>query len=214
MRSALVISGSPSLTSRTAALGDHVLGALAARGLSARHIRVRELPAEPLIAADRSSPPVAEALGLLREAEGVVFVTPTYQAAYSGLLKLFLDLLPQTALAEKAVLPLATGGTLAHVLMLDYALRPVLHALGARHSVQACFVTESAIDVSSPGFVTDVRQAELLEQGLDAFCAAIASVSPAPGPRDGVGEAARPRVAVDRPGRETALALGGGERDA
>jgi FMN reductase len=214
MRSALVISGSPSPTSRTAALGDHVRGALEARGLMTRHVRVRDLPAEPLISADRSSPPIAEALRLLEAADGVVFVTPTYQAAYSGLLKLFIDLLPQTALTDKAVLPLATGGTLAHVLMLDYALRPVLHALGARHSVQACFVTESAIDLTSPSFVTDVRQAELLEQGLDAFCAAIASVAPAAAARDGLGETARPRLAVDRPGREAALALGGDERDA
>lgn len=57
---------------------------------------------------------------------------PIYKAAYSGLLKTFLDLLPQHAFAGKPVLPLATGGSPAHVLALDYALRPVLTALGAQ----------------------------------------------------------------------------------
>src|SRR5918912_82296 len=47
------------------------------------------------------------------------------KAAYTGLLKAFLDLLPQYALGGKTVLPLVTGGTPAHVLTVDYALRPV-----------------------------------------------------------------------------------------
>ena len=57
--------------------------------------------------------------------------TPVYKAAYSGLLKAFLDLLPSSALAEKGVLPIATAGSLAHCLVLEYALKPVLAALGA-----------------------------------------------------------------------------------
>src|SRR5256885_12419558 len=41
----------------------------------------------------------------------VVVATPIYKASYSGVLKSFLDLLPQFGLAGKVVLPLATGGT-------------------------------------------------------------------------------------------------------
>ena len=40
---------------------------------------------------------------------------------------------PQTALKNKTVLPLATGGSPNHMLALDYALRPVLQSLSARH---------------------------------------------------------------------------------
>jgi FMN reductase len=64
----------------------------------------------------------------------VVVATPVYKAAYSGLLKVFLDVLPQTALKGKLVLPLATGGSPHHMLALDYALRPVLQSLGAPHT--------------------------------------------------------------------------------
>ena len=42
--------------------------------------------------------------------------TPIYKASYSGVLKAFLDLLPQFAFGGKVVLPLLTGGTAAHVL--------------------------------------------------------------------------------------------------
>ncbi|WP_372430482.1 NAD(P)H-dependent oxidoreductase [Janibacter melonis] len=45
------------------------------------------------------------------------------------MLKTFLDLLPQDALRGKVVLPVATGGSPAHVLSVDYALRPVLASL-------------------------------------------------------------------------------------
>ena len=61
--------------------------------------------------------------------------TPVYKAAYSGLLKVLLDLLPQTALKEKTVLPLATGGSPHHMLALDYALRPVLQSADKRYEV-------------------------------------------------------------------------------
>ena len=68
-------------------------------------------------------------------ARGLVIATPVYKAAYSGLLKTFLDLLPQFGLREKVILPLVTGGTPAHVLAIDYALRPVLNSLDPLHIV-------------------------------------------------------------------------------
>jgi FMN reductase len=47
-------------------------------------------------------------------------------------LKVFLDLLPQFALAGKAILPIATGGSVAHLPALDYGLGPVLQSMGAQ----------------------------------------------------------------------------------
>ncbi len=169
----LVISGSPAAISRTARLGDYAAEALAYLGNRTRHIQVRDLPAAALLAGDAADPAIAEAAELLAEAEGVVFVTPTYKAAYSGLLKTFLDLLPQYALAGKAILPLATGGSLAHVLMLDYAFRPVLQALGARHSVGGHFMIESALDVTAPELVVDDRQRDMLHRAIVHFDQAV-----------------------------------------
>ncbi|MDR4307719.1 NADPH-dependent FMN reductase [Chelatococcus sambhunathii] len=173
MTSVLFVSGSPAPTSKSARLAEHVRARLDAAGFSTAHVRVRDLPAEPLLAGDASEPAIADAVAALDKADGVVFVTPTYKASYSGLIKTFLDLLPQRALTDKAVLPLAVGGSLAHVLMLDYALRPVLHSLGVRHSVQGCFLIESALDATSEEFVVGDLQRDMLDRAIGNFTRAL-----------------------------------------
>ena len=77
--------------------------------------------------------------------------TPVYKAAYAGVLKAFLDLLPQDALHDKVVLPIATGGSSAHLLALDYALKPVLGALGASHILRGVYVTDSQVQFEHGG---------------------------------------------------------------
>jgi FMN reductase len=101
------------------------------------------MDAEALIFAKAAHVSVTRTVTAIEQADGVVIATPIFKASYSGLLKIFLDLLPQFALAGKAILPIATGGSIAHLLALDYALRPVLQSMGARHIVQSLFVPES-----------------------------------------------------------------------
>jgi len=84
-------------------------------------------------------------------ADVVVVATPVYKAAYSGVLKVFLDLLPQTALKGKTVLPLATGGSPHHMLALDYALRPVLQSLGAKHILPGIYATDAQVVLTPEG---------------------------------------------------------------
>ena len=79
---------------------------------------------------------IQAALEQVAQATAVVVATPVYKAAYRGLLKEFLDLLPQFGLTEKVVLPLATGGSRSHMLALDYTLRQVLSSLAAKHVLQ------------------------------------------------------------------------------
>jgi FMN reductase len=144
----LVISGSPSSTSKTERVAEHLARRLTTAGHEVEHLRLRRLPAEPLLSADTDNASVANAVAQVAKADGIVLATPTYKAAYSGLLKVFLDLLPQFGFAGKAVLPLATGGSVAHVLALDYALRPVISSLGARHVVQSFFILNHHLEVA------------------------------------------------------------------
>ncbi|MBV8882973.1 MAG: NAD(P)H-dependent oxidoreductase, partial [Chroococcidiopsidaceae cyanobacterium CP_BM_RX_35] len=74
-----------------------------------------------------------------------------YKAAYTGLLKAFLDLLPQEALRGKAVLPIATGGTIAHLLAIDYALKPVLSELKARHVLGGVYALDKQLQLQADG---------------------------------------------------------------
>ncbi len=180
MTTVLAVSGSPSAASRTVTAARAALDLLAARGYEVKHVAARDLPAAPLLAGDISHPEIHRVLMDVAAADGVVVATPIYKAAYTGVLKVLLDVLPQTGLAGKAVLPLATGGTLAHLLAVDYALRPVLSALGARHVVQGAFLLDSAFvsGYAEPGLApahyTLAPDAELrLSQAVEHFAAAL-----------------------------------------
>ncbi|MEU0742056.1 NADPH-dependent FMN reductase [Streptomyces sp. NPDC006134] len=174
MARVLSVSGSPSATSRTARLLRHLDHRLTAQGHEVVPLDVRTLPAEALLAADVRHPAITEATALFARADGVVIGTPVYKAAYSGLLKALLDLLPQYALAGKTVLPLATGGTTAHVLAIDYALRPVLSSMGAAHIVPGWFTLDRDITVADDGTLTVAPgSAEALAEVTDRFSLAL-----------------------------------------
>jgi len=143
--SALLIAASPSEHSRSAALLDAAGLALERVGVPVRSLSLRELPAEALLRARSADAALRDAFAQLAEADAVVFATPIYKAAYSGLLKVFLDLLPQDGLHGKWVWPLATGGSPAHTLALDHSLRPVLDNLGAHQVVPSVFGLDSQI---------------------------------------------------------------------
>jgi FMN reductase len=64
-------------------------------------------------------------------ADALIVVSPTFSASYSGLFKMFFDVLEDQALAGKPVLLAATGGTERHSLVLEFALRPLFAYLKA-----------------------------------------------------------------------------------
>lgn len=147
----VTISGSPAPQSRTLQLTEHVGARLGAHGFQVGAINVRDLPPDDLIYARSESTAMRHALQLVENALGIVITTPVYKASYSGLLKIFLDLLPQYGLRNKVVLPLTVGGTSAHVLALDYALRPVLTSLGAQHVVAGLFILDKLLHRTTEG---------------------------------------------------------------
>jgi FMN reductase len=174
MATVLSVSGSPSATSRTSGLLRHLDARLAARGHEVVHLDVRSLPAGPLLAAEVDHPAIASAAAMFDRADGIVIGTPIYKASYSGLLKSLLDLLPQHALHGKAVLPLATGGTTAHLLAIDYALRPVLAAMGAAHIAPGWFTLDRHITLGDSGAVTVAEESAAgLERVTDQFSVAL-----------------------------------------
>jgi len=162
--SVLLIAGSPSERSRTAALLEATGQRLETRGVQVQRLRVRDLNPQALLLADFGHPSVLAAQELVAQASVLVVATPVYKAAYSGILKVFLDLLPQTALKGKTVLPLATGGSPHHMLALDYALRPVLQSLGAKHILPGIYATDAQVIVTPEG---SYQVAEDIDARLD-----------------------------------------------
>lgn len=163
----VALSGSPSARSRSAWLLQLAQTRLEALLHRADTLVLRDLPAQPLLSADVQNLAIAAALQSLQRADLVLVATPIYKAAYSGLLKSFLDLLPPGALRGKTVLPLATGGSPAHMLALDYALKPVLGALGARDILDAVYATDAQLPAhEAGGFVPDAALLQRLDRAL------------------------------------------------
>ncbi len=128
---------------------------------------VRDLPGDALLRADFNNTLIQAALAQVAQATAVVVATPVYKAAYSGALKAFLDLLPQFGLTDKLVLPLATGGSQSHMLALDYALRPVLSSLAAKHVLPSIYATEAQVQWSEQeGLSLDQNIFQRINEGV------------------------------------------------
>lgn len=150
MQQVTLIGGSPSPTSRSSVVLDEIAEQLRAAGRHVSRVEVRELDPQALLWADFDHPDLRSAAARLATADAVVIATPVYKASFSGLLKAFLDLLERDALRGKTILPIATGGSIAHLLSIDYALRPVLCALQAERILTGCFVLDRDVLGAGP----------------------------------------------------------------
>ena len=73
----------------------------------------------------------------------VIVASPTYKAAYTGLLKAFLDRYDTNGLAGTIAIPVMTGGSPAHTLAPDTTLRPLLVELGASVPTRSLYFVSS-----------------------------------------------------------------------
>lgn len=141
----ITLAGSPRFPSRSTALLTVSQHRLEQRGVEIIPWNLHNFRPEDLLYARFDSPALLALKEDLAGADGVIVATPIYKASFSGALKTLLDLLPERALEHKVVLPLATGGTVAHMLAVDYALKPVLSALKAQEILHGVFADDSQI---------------------------------------------------------------------
>lgn len=151
MPNVVAIAGSPSHSSRTDAVLEYAKQLLDREQVSSQLISVRDLNPEALLFAQFEHSDIKAVTTAVESADALIVSTPVYKAAYTGVLKALLDLLPQNALANKVVLPIATGGTIAHFLSLDYALKPVLATLGARTILAGVYVLDTQLQKQEDG---------------------------------------------------------------
>ncbi|MET3507299.1 NADPH-dependent FMN reductase [Halalkalibacter oceani] len=62
----------------------------------------------------------------VESADSCLIATPIFQASLTGVLKNLFDLLPVTALREKVVGLVATGGTYQHFLVVENQMKPII----------------------------------------------------------------------------------------
>jgi FMN reductase len=75
----------------------------------------------------------------------LVVASPTYQATYTGLLKLFLESAPSGGYAGQVVVPIMVAASDRHALAVRVHLTPLLEELGMR-VVAPLFIVERDID--------------------------------------------------------------------
>ena len=138
-RTLVVVTAGLSQPSSTRLLADQ-LSAAAVTAAAARHltldvrvVELRDLAHDITNHMLTGFPPAAlrEVLDAVAAADGLIVVTPIFNASFSGLFKSFFDVLDADALTDKPVLLAATGGTARHSLALEHALRPMFAYLRA-----------------------------------------------------------------------------------
>ncbi|GAB2509981.1 FMN reductase [Nocardia heshunensis] len=138
-RKLVVLTAGLSQPSSTRLLADQLAAAVTAavggRGesLEIDVIELRELAADlaTTMTTGLPTPAVSAARERVSAADGLIAVTPVFTASYSGLFKMFIDILDTDALNGMPVLIAATAGTARHSLVLDHALRPLFTYLRA-----------------------------------------------------------------------------------
>jgi FMN reductase len=154
MTTIAVVSAGISVPSSTRILADN-LAAATVRALDGNAtydvIELREL-AHPLtdnVLTGFPTGTLADAVRRVSEADAVIVVSPVYTGSYSGLFKMFFDVLEDGALEGKPVLIAATAGTKRHSLVLEFAMRPLFAYLRADVVPTAVFAASSDFGESS-----------------------------------------------------------------
>ena len=121
----VVVVGNPKPASRTLDAARQLVVALS----DAEPEAVYDLAVFGTSILDWGSAEVAAVVEDVTQADLVVFASPTYKAAYTGLLKVFLDRFGRHSLQGVAV-PLMLGAGRDHALAPEHTLRPVLAEIG------------------------------------------------------------------------------------
>lgn len=170
----ITLAGSPRFPSRSTALLTISQSHLERRGVEVIPWNIHNFVPDDLINARFDAPALLAFKEDLANTDGLIVATPVYKASFSGALKTLLDLLPERALEHKVVLPFATGGTVAHMLAVDYALKPVLNALKAQEILHGVFADDSQITHYDRQPTLAPVVAQRLEESLETFWLALA----------------------------------------
>jgi len=176
----VTLAGSPRQPSRSSSLLALSHQWLASRGVEVFTYNIQDFSADDLLFANFGSPQLKQLNAELASADGLIVATPVYKASFSGALKTLRDLLPERALDHKVVLPLATAGSIGHMLAVDYALKPVLASLKAQEVLQGVFADDSLITdyQTFPAKLAPALE-ERLTESLENFYLALSRRRPA-----------------------------------
>jgi FMN reductase len=142
----VVVSSGDSATSKTRALANAAIEL----GGGGQLVDLVELPAEALLGRVQDQM-VDDAVSAASSAGVLVLATPVYRATFNGALKAFLDRFPTDALANTAVVLVATAASPAHFLALDTSGRAVVASLSGWTVPTVVYATGADFTPDGPG---------------------------------------------------------------
>lgn len=173
MKKLLVISGAAARHSASAQLGEILAEEVkraATQGLEVEHYQLGQYVYDmaEFLEDGAPSPSLAQVLSAVRVADAVIAVSPVFNVSYSGVFKMFWDIVEEGDIADTPLLVAATGGSHRHLLMLDYAMRPLFTYLRAELVATGVYATGEDISSRSVRFTDRVsRAAQQLVQLLE-----------------------------------------------
>ena len=159
-RRVCVVVGNPKPASRTRAAAELV----AERLTGAPPATVVELAELGPALLGWGDPAVDAAKQQVRDADLVIWASPTYKATYTGLLKLFIDQFGAGELHGTTAVALMLGGSPHHALAGELTLKPVLSEIGCSCPTPALFLLDSAWESSSELDTWLTRAGDLLRR--------------------------------------------------
>jgi FMN reductase len=178
-RSLVVVSAGLSQPSTTRLLADRLADSVerqTANSVERRTIELRD-HAQDLAHNLLTGFPSADlqaSISAVLNADGLVAVSPIFNASYSGLFKSFFDVIEHDALRGMPVLIGATGGTPRHSLALEHALRPLFAYLGA--AVVPTAVYAAAEDWGRGEMPADAGLADRIERAAGQLALAMTAL--------------------------------------
>jgi FMN reductase len=124
------------------------------------------------------SPSLRNCVEAVVTADGLVAVSPIFNASFSGLFKTFFDVLELDSLSGMPVLIAATGGSPRHSLALEHALRPLFAYLSAAVVPTAVFAATGDWGEEGGGERVHVALADRINRAAGELARAIASNPP------------------------------------
>lgn len=146
MRKIVIISGSPNEKSRVNGVINYAKLELEQKGCEVSIIDVSSLPPDDLMHANYNSKPIQNANAKVEEATGIIIASPVYKTTFTGVLKAYIDLLPQKGFKDKVVAAYFVGGSISNLLSIDYALKPLLASMGTKSFAENVFAVDTEVE--------------------------------------------------------------------
>ncbi|MET0297415.1 MAG: NAD(P)H-dependent oxidoreductase [Microbacterium sp.] len=168
-RRVVAVSGSLRTPSSSTALLRGILDELGAPDGEIIELSALAADLATAVVGGDASPALTAALDAVSSADVLVVATPVYRGSYTGLFKLFFDLVHQDALVGTPVLLAAGGGNDLHSLVIDHELRPLF-----------AFFRANTLPVGVYARGADFADREIASDGLrEKIADAVAAAAPA-----------------------------------